>query len=96
MQVWALQTSNSRVQDPWRNGAEGPQAQEQCCNCKGMQLWAAFSHCNHSMQHTAQQSILTMQVDADKHKSLGERFGVRGFPTLKWFPRGKPVSNPEE
>jgi len=36
------------------------------------------------------------QVDADKHKSLGEKFGVRGFPTLKWFPRGKPVNNPQE
>ena len=25
----------------------------------------------------------------------GEKFDVRGFPTLKWFPRGKPA-NPEE
>ena len=25
------------------------------------------------------------KVDADKHKSLGNRFGVQGFPTLKWF-----------
>lgn len=25
----------------------------------------------------------------------GEKFGVRGFPTLKWFPRGKP-NDPEE
>ncbi|KAI9666826.1 MAG: hypothetical protein M1829_005629 [Trizodia sp. TS-e1964] len=25
------------------------------------------------------------KVDADKHKSLGKRFGVTGFPTLKWF-----------
>lgn len=41
-------------------------------------------------------SVVIAKVDADKHKSLGERFGVRGFPTLKWFPRGKPVSNPED
>lgn len=40
--------------------------------------------------------ILLVQVDADKHKSLGERFGVRGFPTIKWFPRGKPVTSPQE
>ena len=39
---------------------------------------------------------LLVQVDADKHKSLGERFGVRGFPTIKWFPRGKPVTSPQE
>ncbi|KAI9816849.1 MAG: hypothetical protein M1827_001494 [Pycnora praestabilis] len=25
------------------------------------------------------------KVDADEHKSLGQRFGVQGFPTLKWF-----------
>jgi len=25
-------------------------------------------------------------VDADKHKELGSRFGVTGFPTLKYFP----------
>ena len=25
------------------------------------------------------------KVDADDHKELGRRFGVQGFPTLKWF-----------
>lgn len=28
------------------------------------------------------------QVDADAHKSLGEKFGVQGFPTIKFLPRG--------
>jgi protein disulfide-isomerase-like protein len=28
------------------------------------------------------------KVDADAEKSLGSRFGVKGFPTLKWFPAG--------
>ncbi|DBB07402.1 hypothetical protein WJX82_009936 [Trebouxia sp. C0006] len=41
-------------------------------------------------------SVVIAKVDADKHKSLGEKFGVRGFPTLKWFPRGKPVNNPQD
>jgi len=27
-------------------------------------------------------------VDADKHRDLGGRFGVSGFPTLKYFPAG--------
>jgi protein disulfide-isomerase A6 len=27
-------------------------------------------------------------VDADAHRSLGTRFEVKGFPTLKWFPAG--------
>ncbi len=24
----------------------------------------------------------------DKHRDLGSRFGVEGFPTLKWFQKG--------
>jgi protein disulfide-isomerase A6 len=32
--------------------------------------------------------IVIAKVDADKHKSLGSRFGVQGFPTLKFFPKG--------
>jgi protein disulfide-isomerase A6 len=35
---------------------------------------------------------LLLQVNADSHRSLGERFGVQGFPTIKWFSRGKPVT----
>ncbi|KAI1611149.1 protein disulfide isomerase family A, member 6 [Exophiala viscosa] len=34
-------------------------------------------------------------VDADKHKDLGKRFGVQGFPTLKWFD-GKSGSQPQD
>ncbi|EFN53221.1 hypothetical protein CHLNCDRAFT_137098 [Chlorella variabilis] len=33
--------------------------------------------------------VLIAKVDADAHRELGEKFGVRGFPTIKWFPRGK-------
>ncbi|PSC76638.1 disulfide isomerase [Micractinium conductrix] len=39
--------------------------------------------------------VLIAKVDADAHRELGEKFDVRGFPTLKWFPRGKPA-NPED
>lgn len=35
-------------------------------------------------------------MNADEHRSLGERFGVQGFPTIKFFTRGKPVDAPEE
>ena len=38
--------------------------------------------------------VLIAKVDADQHKSLGSRFGVQGFPTLKWFPKGS--TEPEE
>jgi protein disulfide-isomerase A6 len=39
--------------------------------------------------------VTIANVDADKHKDLGKRFGVQGFPTLKWFD-GKPGSEPED
>ncbi|KAH0536637.1 hypothetical protein FGG08_006505 [Glutinoglossum americanum] len=33
----------------------------------------------------AEDRLVIGKVDADDHKSLGKRFGVQGFPTLKWF-----------
>lgn len=33
----------------------------------------------------AKDKITIARVDADDHKQLGHRFGVQGFPTLKWF-----------
>jgi len=32
--------------------------------------------------------VLIGKVDADAHRELGEQFGVQGFPTLKFFPKG--------
>jgi protein disulfide-isomerase A6 len=29
--------------------------------------------------------VVIAKVDADAHKDLGRKFGVSGFPTLKWF-----------
>lgn len=29
--------------------------------------------------------VSVAKVDADEHRDLGRRFGVQGFPTLKWF-----------
>src|SRR6266516_7434386 len=29
--------------------------------------------------------VTIAKVDADREKTLGKRFGVQGFPTLKWF-----------
>ena len=33
-------------------------------------------------------SVVIAKIDADKHRELGERFGVSGFPTLKFIPGG--------
>jgi protein disulfide-isomerase A6 len=36
----------------------------------------------------AKQPVKIASVDADKHRELGSRFGVSGFPTIKFFPAG--------
>lgn len=33
----------------------------------------------------ASDKVVIGKVDADEHKSLGKKYGVQGFPTLKWF-----------
>lgn len=35
-------------------------------------------------------------MDADTHKDLGTRFGVTGFPTLKWIPKGSKIDDAED
>ncbi|KAI8619205.1 protein disulfide isomerase [Chytriomyces sp. MP71] len=39
-------------------------------------------------------NVVIAKVDADAHKDLGSKFGVTGFPTLKWFPKG--AKTPED
>lgn len=36
--------------------------------------------------------VVVAKVNADAHRSLGEKFDVKGFPTIKFFPRGKPAT----
>ncbi|CAO1633660.1 unnamed protein product [Parajaminaea phylloscopi] len=38
--------------------------------------------------------VLIGKVDADANKALGKRFGISGYPTLKWFPFNS--TTPEE
>ncbi|BDD56573.1 hypothetical protein MAP00_002012 [Monascus purpureus] len=33
----------------------------------------------------AEDKVTIAKVNADEHRDLGKRFGVQGFPTLKWF-----------
>jgi protein disulfide-isomerase A6 len=63
-----------------------------CGHCKNLapvyeELASTFAH--------AGDKVSIGKVDADEHKSLGKRFGVQGFPTLKWFD-GKDGSTPED
>lgn len=48
-------------------------------------LGNAFSH---------HDDVVIAKVDADEHKSLGSKFGVTGFPTIKYFEKGS--KSPED
>ncbi|KAK3828367.1 MAG: protein disulfide-isomerase tigA precursor [Benniella sp.] len=52
-----------------------------CGHCKVYEeLGVAFADKN--------DKVLIAKANADEHKQLGARFGVRGYPTIKWFPNG--------
>jgi protein disulfide-isomerase A6 len=53
-----------------------------CGHCKT--LAPVYEELGNVFQH-ASSKVSVAKVDADEHKSLGKRFGVSGFPTLKWF-----------
>jgi len=55
-----------------------------CGHCKSLapayeQVGDAFAR---------ESNVVIAKVDADAHKELGSKFGVTGFPTLKFFPKG--------
>ncbi|SPO21998.1 probable protein disulfide-isomerase precursor [Ustilago trichophora] len=37
-------------------------------------------------------NVLIAKVDADKNRDLGVKAGIKGFPTLKWYPAGSTVA----
>lgn len=52
-----------------------------CGHCKN--LAPIYDELAASFESSGKVSIA--KVDADDHKDLGRKFGVTGFPTLKWF-----------
>jgi protein disulfide-isomerase A6 len=53
-----------------------------CGHCKNLapvyeELASSFA--------SSKDKVNIAKVDADEHKDLGKKFGVQGFPTLKWF-----------
>ena len=61
-----------------------------CGHCK--RLAPAYEEVGRAFDNV--DSVLIAKVDADSERDLGSRFGVRGFPTLKFFPKGS--TEPEE
>lgn len=53
-----------------------------CGHCK--QLAPEYDVVGTTFQ--ANDGVVVAKVDADAHRDLGSRFGVSGFPTIKWFP----------
>ncbi|KAI9353146.1 thioredoxin-like protein [Pilaira anomala] len=61
-----------------------------CGHCKNLApVWSeladAFAH--------QKENVIIAKIDADTHRDTGTWFDVKGFPTLKWFPKG--VNSPE-
>lgn len=61
-----------------------------CGHCK--RLAPAYEEVGQAFNNM--DSVLIAKVDADAERALGSRFGVRGYPTLKYFPQGS--TEPEE
>ncbi|KAI9275606.1 thioredoxin-like protein [Phascolomyces articulosus] len=60
-----------------------------CGHCKKLapvyeELGDAFAN--------VQDQVIVAKLNADEHRDLGGQFGVQGFPTLKWFPKGVTTS----
>lgn len=62
-----------------------------CGHCK--RLTPVYKQLGEKVSGDAKLSsrVVIAKVDADKHRDLGQRFGVKGFPTILYFARGKPV-----
>lgn len=55
-----------------------------CGHCKRLApAWDALS-----TVFAGEDDVVIAKVDADAHKELGSRYGVTGFPTIKYFPKG--------
>ena len=48
-------------------------------------LFHIFILCDYCRVQTA---VLLTQVDCDDYKAVCSKYGVQGFPTIKWFPKG--------
>jgi protein disulfide-isomerase A6 len=58
-----------------------------CGHCKALAPeWEVLSNA-----FKKSSDVLIGKVDADQHKELAGRFGVSGYPTIKWFPKGSLV-----
>lgn len=67
-----------------------------CGHCK--QLVPAYTKLGEEISGNGalKSQVVIGKVNADAHRELGQRFGIRGFPTIKWFGRGNKVDSPDD
>jgi protein disulfide-isomerase A6 len=65
-----------------------------CGHCKS--LVPEYLALGKAVQKSASKDVLIAKVNADKHNSLGSRFGVSGFPTIKYFKAGSQTAEDYE
>jgi len=54
-----------------------------CGHCKNLApVWEKLASA-----YSNEASVVIANVDADKYRDVGERYGVTGFPTIKFFPK---------
>lgn len=63
-----------------------------CGHCKNMAedyktLAGGYGHA---------EDVVIAEVNADEHRSLGDKFDIQGFPTLKYFSKDGDVSKPDD
>eukprot|EP01084_Bolivina_argentea_P291789 501532_1 len=56
-----------------------------CGHCKNFKP----EYAKIAQSYSNEDSVSVISVDADKYKDLASRFGVSGYPTLKFFEKGK-------
>ncbi|XP_031571146.1 protein disulfide isomerase-like 2-2 [Actinia tenebrosa] len=60
-----------------------------CGHCKS--LAPTYEQLGESYPHT--KDVKIVKVDADAHKDLASRFGVSGYPTIKYFEKGSTTAS---
>lgn len=63
-----------------------------CGHCKN--LAPELAKVGAAVEKTKPQHVVVGKVNCDAHSAVCQKYGVRGYPTLKFFPKGK--TEPEE